>query len=97
MAERVLVTGGAGFIGSHVVERLVQLGYSVRVLDDLSSGCLSNLSFVADSVEFVRGDVRMSMLLLMVLARLCTLLVWLVWLSLLRNLCSTTRLMQVVR
>ena len=58
MAERVLVTGGAGFIGSHVVERLIQLGYSVRVLDDLSSGCLSNLSSVVDRVEFVRGDVR---------------------------------------
>ncbi len=40
---RILVTGGAGFIGSHLVERLLQEGYAVTVLDDLSGGRLENL------------------------------------------------------
>jgi len=53
-----LVTGGAGFIGSHVVDRLVADGHRVRVLDDLSSGKLENLAGVRDRVEFVQGDIR---------------------------------------
>ena len=36
--KKILVTGGAGFIGSNIVEKLLQLGYQVRVLDNLSSG-----------------------------------------------------------
>jgi nucleoside-diphosphate-sugar epimerase len=52
-----LVTGGAGFIGSHVVDELLENGWRVRVLDDLSSGSLENLAAVADQIEFVRGDV----------------------------------------
>ena len=57
---KVLVTGGAGFIGSHVVDRLVGEGYSVRVLDDLSSGKLANIEshLSSGAVEFVRGDIR---------------------------------------
>ena len=43
MTMKVLVTGGAGFIGSHVVDRLVNEGYHVRVLDNLSSGKLDNI------------------------------------------------------
>jgi UDP-glucose 4-epimerase len=58
MTYKVLVTGGAGFIGSHVVERLVKLGYSVIVLDNLSSGSLSNLSTVVKEIKFINGDVR---------------------------------------
>jgi UDP-glucose 4-epimerase len=54
---RILVTGGAGFIGSHLAERLVETGHSVRVLDNLSSGKRSNLAR-ADNLEFVEGDVR---------------------------------------
>jgi len=57
---RVLVTGGAGFIGSHVVDRLVGEGYSVRVLDDLSNGKLANIEghLSSGAVEFVKGDIR---------------------------------------
>jgi UDP-glucose 4-epimerase len=51
-----LVTGGAGFIGSHLVEALVERGDKVRVLDNLSTGTLANLSQVRDDIEFVRGD-----------------------------------------
>ncbi|MDP3703741.1 MAG: SDR family NAD(P)-dependent oxidoreductase, partial [Candidatus Omnitrophota bacterium] len=55
---RYLVTGGAGFIGSHTVDALLAQGHQVRVLDDLSSGNLENLSAVERQVEFVKGDVR---------------------------------------
>ena len=55
---RVVVTGGAGFIGSHIVERLVELGYEVTVLDNLSSGRVENLSGVRGRVELVVGDVK---------------------------------------
>jgi UDP-glucose 4-epimerase len=53
-----LVTGGAGFIGSHLAERLVRDGWEVRVLDDLSSGRRQNLATVADSAELIDGDIR---------------------------------------
>ncbi len=55
--QLALVTGGAGFIGSHVVDELLEHGWRVRVLDDFSSGCLENLACVADRIEIVRGDV----------------------------------------
>ena len=51
-----LVTGGAGFIGSHIAEALVERGDRVRVLDNLSTGYLSNLDPIRDRVEFVEGD-----------------------------------------
>ncbi|HKA35554.1 MAG TPA: NAD-dependent epimerase/dehydratase family protein [Thermoanaerobaculia bacterium] len=56
--ERVLVTGGASFIGSHLVEKLVSLGAQTRVADDLSSGRRENLAAVADRIEFLEGDLR---------------------------------------
>jgi len=54
MAKSVLVTGGAGFIGSHVADRFVAEGWSVTVLDDLSSGREENVPAAA---RFVRGDI----------------------------------------
>src|SRR5437868_9007440 len=51
-----LVTGGAGFIGSHLVEELVRLGHNVRVVDNLSTGVEANLAPVADDIDFIMGD-----------------------------------------
>jgi nucleoside-diphosphate-sugar epimerase len=56
MADRYLVTGGAGFIGSHIVKRLVDAGEFVRVVDNLSTGLSDRLANVRDSIEFVKGD-----------------------------------------
>jgi len=53
-----LVTGGAGFIGSNIVETLIQKGESVRVLDNCSTGKMSNLKNVMDRIEFIHGDIR---------------------------------------
>ena len=58
MTGKVLVTGGAGFIGSHIVERLLELGYSVAVVDNLSTGRIENLSSIRADVEFHETDVR---------------------------------------
>ncbi len=55
---KALVTGGAGFIGSHITQALVQRGYEVIVLDNLSSGHLKNLDAVKDAVIFVEGDIQ---------------------------------------
>ncbi len=55
---KALVTGGAGFIGSHLAERLVQEGIEVRVLDNFSTGRRENLAAVASRIELVDGDVR---------------------------------------
>jgi len=57
-SKACLVTGGAGFIGSHVAARLVQDGNQVRVVDNLSTGKLENLESIADHVEFIQGDLR---------------------------------------
>ncbi len=54
---RVLVTGGAGFIGSHIAQALVARGDEVRVLDDLSTGHESNLEAIGGAIEFFRGSV----------------------------------------
>ena len=53
-----LVTGGCGFIGSHICEDLVERGHTVRVLDNLASGYLRNLDHLGSAVEIQQGDVR---------------------------------------
>ena len=55
-ALNCLVTGGAGFIGSNLVERLVSLGHPVRVVDNLSTGDEANISGVASDIDFMVGD-----------------------------------------
>jgi nucleoside-diphosphate-sugar epimerase len=55
---KILVTGGAGFIGSHLVDALVSQGHKIIVLDNLSSGKLTNLVDVENHIEFVPGDIR---------------------------------------
>ncbi len=54
----VLITGGAGFIGSHLTTRLLELGHGVRVLDNFSSGKRENLSHLGNTVELVEDDIR---------------------------------------
>lgn len=56
--ERVLVTGGASFIGSHLVQDLVDHAAEVRVADDFSSGERSNLDRVADDIEILEGNLK---------------------------------------
>jgi nucleoside-diphosphate-sugar epimerase len=55
---RVLVTGGAGFIGSHLVGSLLQRGDAVRVLDNFATGRRANVAPFADDIELIEGDVR---------------------------------------
>lgn len=53
----VLITGGAGFIGSHIAEKLVNLGARVTIIDNLSSGNLENIAHIRDKITFVQEDV----------------------------------------
>jgi nucleoside-diphosphate-sugar epimerase len=54
---RYLVTGGGGFIGSHIVDRLLAGGHEVRVLDNFSTGRRENLLHVTDEIDIVEGDI----------------------------------------
>ena len=56
--SHALVTGGAGFIGSHLVDELVDNGCRVTVLDNLSTGNRHNIDHLGDRIEFVEGDIR---------------------------------------
>ena len=57
-AGKALVTGGGGFIGSHLVERLLRDGYEVRVLDNFATGHRANLAAFGSDVELVEGDIQ---------------------------------------
>jgi len=63
MKQKVVITGGAGFIGSHIAERFVDEEYEVIVIDDLSSGKIENLSHIKDKITFVEGSIFDSALL----------------------------------
>lgn len=56
--KQALVTGGAGFIGSHLVDALLANGCRVRVIDDLSTGRLENLKHIETKIDFIEGDIR---------------------------------------
>jgi nucleoside-diphosphate-sugar epimerase len=56
--KRILVTGGGGFIGSHLAKRLVGLGHQVTILDNFSTGRRSNLEALASGVEIIEGDIQ---------------------------------------
>jgi len=64
MEETILVTGGAGFIGSWTVEKLVSKNYNVVVIDNLESGSINNIEHLLDKIVFIRGDIRDKNLLL---------------------------------
>ena len=58
MSELYLVTGGAGFIGSNIAEALVNAGKKVRIIDNLSTGHIENISDFSAQVDFIQGDIR---------------------------------------
>ena len=55
--KKVLVTGGCGFIGSHVAETLVNLGAQVTILDNLATGFEKNIESFKQQVNFIKGDI----------------------------------------
>ena len=58
IGKKCIVTGGASFIGSHLVEELVRRRANVKVIDDLSSGKIENLSAVRNQIAFSEGDLK---------------------------------------
>jgi len=60
---RVLITGGAGFIGSHLADKYLALGHTVSVVDNFSTGSFSNISHIQKQLNIVEGDIRDSVLM----------------------------------
>jgi len=56
--KKILVTGGAGFIGSHLIENLLRQGYDILVIDNFSSGKRENLVQIKDRIKIIEGDLR---------------------------------------
>lgn len=56
--KTALVTGGAGFIGSHIADKLVEVGAKVKIIDDFSEGKEENIRQIIDKIELVKGDIR---------------------------------------
>ncbi|MFZ3169375.1 MAG: NAD-dependent epimerase/dehydratase family protein [Candidatus Methanoperedens sp.] len=57
MINKVLITGGAGFIGSHLAEALIRKGYDIIIVDDMSRGRSENLKNIINKIEFIRGNI----------------------------------------
>ena len=55
---KYLITGGAGFIGSHIADKLVELGHEVVIFDDFSAGKMENLKAIENKIKVIKGDVR---------------------------------------
>ena len=53
----ILVTGGAGFIGSHIVDQLVNQGANVTIYDNFSSGSMENIKHLSDKINIIKGDI----------------------------------------
>jgi UDP-glucose 4-epimerase len=58
MDKTVLITGGAGFIGSHIADRMLDNNYHVRIYDNLSTGKIENIAHIKTHVEFIEADIR---------------------------------------
>jgi nucleoside-diphosphate-sugar epimerase len=56
--SKYLVTGGAGFIGSHIAEELIQRGHDVRIIDNFLTGKRENIASFSDNIELIEGDIR---------------------------------------
>ena len=56
--NNILITGGAGFIGSHFVKRMINKGYNVTVIDNLERGKLEFIQDVLDKITFIEADLR---------------------------------------
>src|SRR5256885_3875981 len=52
-----LVTGGGGFIGSHIANALAQQGMRVRIIDNLSTGYIENINEISDDIDFIKGNI----------------------------------------
>jgi nucleoside-diphosphate-sugar epimerase len=57
MPEKVLVTGGAGFIGSHIAEECLKQGFEVKIIDNMLEGKMENINHFLNDIEFVKGDI----------------------------------------
>ena len=55
---KFVVTGGAGFIGSHIAKSLINEGHTVTIIDNLNTGKIENLKEILNQVDFVKGDIR---------------------------------------
>ena len=55
---RIFITGGAGFIGSHLIDHYLAEGHDISILDNLSTGSLENLNHCKDQIEINKGDIR---------------------------------------
>ena len=56
--KNFLITGGAGFVGSHLAEELIKKGNKITILDDLNTGKISNLERIKEKINFIKGDIR---------------------------------------